>query len=198
VIKNGLKFEHHFYKAGYNSIIGIDEAGRGPLAGPLCVAGVMFKANQVIPEGINDSKKISAKKRQELYNQIIKSAEKYKVVLITPKRIDEINILNAVKEGMRKVAKSLEPDFVLTDAVNINYPNVPQLALIKGDSQSISIAAASILAKVTRDNEMMKYAKKYPKYGFEKHMGYGTKIHIEAIKTHGYLNIHRKSFQIKQ
>ena len=192
-----LKFEKQFWAAGFKSIVGIDEAGRGPLAGPVCVAGVIFKKGQKIPEGINDSKKLTKLQREKLFDEIIETAESYKVVFVTAKRIDEINILNAVKEGMRKVAKALNPDFVLTDAVNINWPNVPQIAIIKGDAQSASIAAASILAKVSRDREMEKLAKKYPEYGFDQHAGYGTKKHVEAIKAHGFTPVHRKTFQVK-
>ncbi len=192
-----LKFEKQFWKAGFKNIVGMDEAGRGPLAGPVAIAGVIFSENQKIPEGINDSKKLTKIQREKLFDEIIESAYKYKIVFVSPQKIDQINILNAVKQGMRQIAKTLEVDFVLTDAVNINFANVPQLALIKGDSGSISIAAASILAKVSRDREMVKLSKKYPQYGFETHFGYGTKKHIQAIQKYGFSPIHRKTFSVK-
>lgn len=189
-----LQYEQQFWEAGFQQIVGIDEAGRGPLAGPVCVAGVVFNKNTIIPEGIDDSKKLSKAQREKLFDEIIEAAESYSIQFISAARIDKINILNATKEGMRKVAKAVEADFLLTDAVNINYPNIPQLALIKGDSRSVSIAAASILAKVSRDRKMEELAKKYPQYGFDQHSGYGTEKHRKAIEEFGLSPVHRKSF----
>ena len=191
------KFEKKFWSIGYQNIVGLDEAGRGPLAGPVCIAGVIFAPGQKIPPGINDSKKLSAAERERLFTEITNTAAHYKITFVSNKKIDQINILNAVKQGMRAIAKNLSADFVLTDAVNINLPNIPQLALTKGDSRSVSIAAASILAKVSRDKKMKKLAIKYPQYQLEKHFGYPTKKHIKAIAKYGYSDIHRKTFQIK-
>lgn len=190
-----LSFEHRFWLAGFEKILGMDEAGRGPLAGPVCIAGVVFSPFQKnIPDGINDSKKLTKAQRERLFDAICATALAYKIIFISHKRIDEINILGAVKEGMRKIAQELQPDFVLSDAVAVNIMDIPQLALIGGDSLSVSIAAASILAKVSRDREMDKLAQKYPEYGFEKHAGYGTKTHMDAIAKHGLSPVHRKSF----
>ena len=192
-----LTFEKQFWSLGYSNVLGMDEAGRGPLAGPVCIAGVIFEEGQKIPEGINDSKKLSKATRERLFDEIIQAAKAYEVVFVSASRIDKVNILNAVKEGMRKISKTLNADAILSDAVNFNYPNIHQIALIQGDSRSISIAAASILAKVSRDRKMEELAKKYPQYGFEKHSAYGTKEHIQAIKKFGTCPEHRKTFKIK-
>lgn len=180
-------------KAGYKNIVGIDEAGRGPWAGPVVVAGV------ILPDCfdctlLNDSKKLNFLQREELFMRIELSAQAITTKVLTHNLIDRIGILNAVKQGMQAVAKTLKPDFLLIDAVNINYPDIPQNAIIKGDAKVASIAAASIVAKVTRDRLMLKFAKKYPQYGFENHKGYGTAEHQAALEQYGICTIHRKSY----
>lgn len=177
-------------------IAGIDEAGRGPLAGPVvCAAVIMPLEEDKINQDINDSKKISAKKREKLYDFIINTAISYSIIEIDEKTIDEINILNATKLGMKKALETLnvQPDIVLIDAVKIDT-QIKQDNIIKGDALSYNIAAASILAKVYRDNLMINLESKYPEYGFAKHKGYGTKQHIENLKKYGKCEIHRNSF----
>ncbi len=177
-------------------IAGIDEAGRGPLAGPVvCACAIMPMEKDKIIDGINDSKKLSPKKREELYEKIIKTATAYSIIEIDEKTIDKINILEATKLGMKKALESLsvKPDIVLIDAVKIDC-RVPQENIIKGDALSYNIAAASILAKVHRDRLMTSLDEKYPQYGFASHKGYGTKAHIEALKKYGKSKIHRESF----
>lgn len=177
-------------------IAGVDEAGRGPLAGPVvCACVIMPMESEKIIEGVNDSKKLSAKKREELFDKIVDIAISYSIVEIDEKKIDEINILQATKLGMKKAVENLKvmPDFVLVDAVKIDVA-LPQENLIKGDALSYNIAAASILAKVHRDRMMENFDMKYPEYGFAKHKGYGTKAHIEALKKYGKCEIHRETF----
>lgn len=177
-------------------IAGIDEAGRGPLAGPVVCAAVIMPLNKdEIIEGVNDSKKLTAKKREELYQKIIDKALSYSICEIYEKTIDEINILNATKIGMKKCLNNLKikPDIVLTDAVKIET-NLPQENIIHGDALSYNIAAASILAKVYRDNLMIKMHKIYPQYNFSKHKGYGTKEHIKNLVNYGACPLHRKTF----
>ena len=177
-------------------IAGIDEAGRGPLAGPVVCAAVIMPLNKdEIIEGVNDSKKLTAKKREELYQKIIDKALSYSICEIDEKTIDEINILNATKIGMKKCLNNLKikPDIVLTDAVKIET-NLPQENIIHGDALSYNIAAASILAKVYRDNLMIKMHKIYPQYNFSKHKGYGTKEHIKNLVNYGDCPLHRKTF----
>ena len=177
-------------------IAGIDEAGRGPLAGPVvCACVIMPLENDNIIEGINDSKKLTEKKREQLYDKIIDKALSYAIVEIDEKTIDKINILNATKLGMKKALETLKikPDIVLIDAVKIET-EIMQENIIKGDAKSYNIAAASILAKVTRDKLMVDLDKKYPEYNFKKHKGYGTKEHIENLKKFGKCEIHRNSF----
>lgn len=177
-------------------IAGIDEAGRGPLAGPVvCACVIMPLDEEKIIEGINDSKKLSEKKRNELEKLIKERAIAYSVVEIDEKVIDEINILNATKLGMKKALENLtiKPEVVLIDAVKIDT-NLPQENIIKGDALSYNIASASILAKVHRDRLMTRLDKEYPEYLFAKHKGYGTKIHIECLKKYGKCPIHRESF----
>lgn len=175
-------------------VAGVDEAGRGPLAGPVvCACCVM--GNKYV-DGINDSKKLSENKREILFERIIDGAIVYGVGIVDETEIDEINILRATKKGMEIAINSLStsPDIVLIDAVsglNVPYPIKP---IVKGDATSYSIAAASIIAKVTRDRIMREYAVKYPEYGFEKHKGYGTAAHIEALKKYGPCDIHRRTF----
>ncbi len=192
------KIENEIYEKDKNIqyICGIDEAGRGPLAGPVVVAAVIMPKESMI-EGVNDSKKISEKKREVLYEQIREEAICYGIGIIEQETIDEINILNATKEGLTNAIKDLEikPNLILVDALtHINTLGIPYESIIKGDAKSYSIAAASILAKVTRDRIMRQWDEIYPQYGFEKHKGYGTKAHIDAIKENGICPIHRKSF----
>lgn len=177
-------------------IAGIDEAGRGPLAGPVvCACVIMPLEEDLMLEEINDSKKLTEKKREKLFDLIIERALAYSIVEVDEKTIDEINILNATKLGMKKALDTVQikPDIVLIDAVKIDA-DVPQDNIIKGDALSYNIASASILAKVHRDRLMVSLDKKYPQYGFAKHKGYGTKVHIEALKKYGKCEIHRDSF----
>lgn len=193
------EIEKDLYSKGFKNICGIDEAGRGPLAGPVVVAGVIMPKDSMI-EGINDSKKVSEKKREKLYDLIIKEAISYSVAIIGQDIIDEINILNATKEGVTKVVDGLDvkPDLIIIDALNhINTRGIPYEPIIKGDAKCYNIAAASILAKVTRDRIMREWNEVYPQYGFIQHKGYGTAKHIQAIKEYGLTPIHRKSFTKK-
>lgn len=190
------EMDEEIYINGAKYICGIDEAGRGPLAGPVVVASVILPRESMI-EGVNDSKKISEKKRERVYEEIIKEAISYGVGIIDESKIDEINILQATKEGLTESIKELKivPDIILVDALRgINTCNIPYKSIIKGDATSYSIAAASIIAKVTRDRLMLKYDEMYPEYGFAKHKGYGTANHISAIKQYGLCPIHRRSF----
>ena len=185
-----------YNKENVKSICGIDEAGRGPLAGPVVVASVIMPKDSMI-EGVNDSKKVSEKKREKLYEEITNTAIAWGVGIIDQREIDEINILNATKKGLTNSLKELEikPDLILVDALtNIDTLGIPYRSIIKGDAKSYSIAAASIIAKVTRDRIMRQWDELYPEYGFEKHKGYGTKMHIDAIKEYGPCPLHRKSF----
>lgn len=177
-------------------IAGIDEAGRGPLAGPVVVAAVIMPKDSMI-EGINDSKKVSEKKREKLYEEITNEAIAWGVGIIDQKEIDEINILNATKKAVTTAIASLKvrPDLILVDALtNIDTLGVPYKSIIKGDAKEYSIAAASIIAKVTRDRIMREWDEVYPEYGFSKHKGYGTANHIKVIKEIGPCMLHRKSF----
>lgn len=179
----------------YNYICGIDEVGRGPLAGPVVAAAVILPKDCNILY-INDSKQLSEKLREELYDEIISSAISFGIGSIPPKRIDEINILQATYEAMRQAISNLkiQPDLLLNDAVTIPGVNIKQVPIVKGDSKSISIAAASIIAKVTRDRLMVSYDKIFPKYGFASNKGYGSRKHIEALRTFGPTVMHRESF----
>ena len=190
-----LEIENELYKEGYKYIAGVDEAGRGPLAGPVCAVAVILPEGVII-DGINDSKKLSEKKRELLFDEIIKKALSYSVQFIEPAVIDEINIKKATSLAMHNAvsALSVSPSFVIIDG-NDNIPfDIPYKYIIKGDSLSQSIAAASILAKVSRDRLMAALDEKYPGYGLKKHKGYGTKEHMEAIRKLGVSEIHRKSF----
>ena len=179
----------------YSFICGIDEAGRGPLAGPVCAGAVILPKDCEILY-LNDSKKLSEKRRDALYDEIKEKAIAWAVGFADEKRIDEINILQATYEAMREAINNLsqKPDILLNDALIIPEVNIPQEEIIKGDAKSVSIAAASIMAKVIRDRLMAQYDEKYPQYGFAKHKGYGTKQHIEAIKQFGPCPIHRMTF----
>ncbi len=197
-LQNLKQIEEEIYNKNSNIeyICGIDEAGRGPLAGPVVVASVIMPRDSMI-EGVNDSKKISEKKREEIYQKIIEEAISYGVGIIDQDKIDEINILNATKLGLTTSIKELKvkPNIILVDALKgIDTLGIPYESIIKGDAKTYSIAAASIIAKVTRDRIMRQWDEIYPMYGFEKHKGYGTAAHIQAIKEYGLCPIHRKSF----
>lgn len=181
--------------AAYGYVCGIDEVGRGPLAGPVVAGAVILPPDCQILY-INDSKKLSAKKREELYPIIMEEAVSVGIGMVSPQRIDEINILQATYEAMREAIYNLsvEPDILLNDAVTIPEVTIRQVPLIKGDTKSISIGAASIIAKVTRDRLMEEYDKVFPEYGFASNKGYGTKAHIEAIQAYGPTPIHRNTF----
>ena len=190
------EIEKDLYQKGFEKICGIDEAGRGPLAGPVVIAGVIMPQDSMI-EGVNDSKKVSEKKREKLYDIIIEEAISYSVAIIGQDVIDEINILNATKQGVTKVVDGLDikPNLIVVDALNhIDTKGIPYNAIIKGDAKCYNIAAASILAKVTRDRIMREWDEIYPQYGFISHKGYGTAKHIAAIKEYGLCPIHRRSF----
>ncbi len=189
------EIENDLYRQGYQLICGIDEAGRGPLAGPVCAAAVILPANIQIP-GLNDSKKLSDKRRRELYPVIKETALAYAVVMVDEKTIDQINILQATFQAMEKAAAQLclQPDYILVDGNKLPELPAPARAVVHGDSLSASIAAASVLAKVTRDDFMLKQAECYPEYGFDIHKGYGTKAHTAAILAHGPCPIHRATF----
>ncbi len=194
---NSLKEEENkLYKKNIKLICGIDEAGRGPLAGPVVVAAVILPENSFI-EGVNDSKKVSEKKREKLYEQITSEAIAYSVGIVDQKKIDEINILNATKLGLKMALEGLKekPEIILVDALNkIDTLGIPYISVIKGDAKNYCIAAASIIAKVTRDRIMREWDEVYPIYGFAKHKGYGTAEHIRILKENGPCNLHRKTF----
>ena len=189
-----FEFEDQYTERGYTAIAGIDEAGRGPLAGPVVAACAIMPLDDII-EGINDSKKLSEKKREALFEQIKEKALAFSIVEMSAEVIDDINILEATKKAMIQCATELtiKPDVVFIDAVKLNLP-YETLSIIKGDARSYNIAAASILAKVHRDRLMREYAKIYPEYGFAKHKGYGTSEHIRALKEFGPCPLHRALF----
>jgi len=194
-LKTMSTYEAEAIAQGYCKVAGIDEAGRGPLAGPVVAACVMLPENCLI-EGVNDSKKLSPAKREKLYDIILNRAVSYGIGIVDEKRIDEINILNATKLAMKMAVDqmNIKPDILLIDAVRLDDLDIPQKSIIKGDELSISIAAASIIAKVTRDRMIAEADSQYPEYGFKKHKGYGTAEHINAIKKYGICPIHRISF----
>lgn len=189
-----LDYEKKYYDSGYKMVAGIDEAGRGPLAGPVCVA-IAIMPKEPLLEKVNDSKKLTEKTREKLYDQIKEVAIDYHIELIDEKTIDEINILNATKLGMKNCIEKIKtrPETVLIDAVKLESEIMTD-SIIHGDELSYNIACASILAKVTRDRLMKEYDEKYPEYNFKKHKGYGTKEHIENLKKHGKCPIHRDTF----
>ncbi|MCD7894230.1 MAG: ribonuclease HII [Erysipelotrichaceae bacterium] len=190
-----LEYEQAAYQKGKKYIIGLDEAGRGPMAGPLVVAGVIFPKGYVNNE-INDSKKLSEKKREKLFEIIKQDALSYQIEIISIEDVDNLNVYQASRLGMIQAIEhiSIKPDYALSDAMPLGNI-IEHEAIIKGDSKSISIGAASILAKVTRDHIMQEYDKQYPQYGFAKHKGYPTKQHKEALQKYGVTPIHRRSFQ---
>jgi len=197
-----FKEEKILWEKGFKNVVGLDEAGRGPLAGPVVAGAVLIKRDcDFLVEGINDSKKLSEKQREILYKKIIKNKNiKWGVGIVSEKVIDKINILEATKLAMERALRQaqgkpkLKADFLLLDGNFRLYCATPQRAIIKGDQKVISIAAASIIAKVTRDRIMEKFHKKYPQYGFDKHKGYGTALHFKMIKKYGACPIHRKTF----
>ena len=193
-----LQYERITSEKGFKNICGVDEAGRGPLAGPVCAAAVILKPNQII-EGVNDSKKLSEKKREALFDVIKNEVLAYSIAFATVEEIEELNILNATMLAMKRAVEGLKikADYALIDGNRLPPLNIPCEYVIKGDAKSMSIAAASILAKVSRDRLCYKYAEKYPQYGFDKHKGYGTKAHTQAIKEYGPCEIHRMSFLTK-
>lgn len=189
------EYEHKAYDSGFKCVCGIDEAGRGPLAGPVFAAAVVLPVDCEIP-GLNDSKKLTEKKREALFEVIIEKAIAYSVASASEKEIDEINILNATYLAMNRAfdGLSVKPDMALIDGNREPGVDATQKTVVKGDSKSMSIAAASILAKVSRDRYMLEIAKLYPQYEFQKHKGYGTKLHYERIREHGISDVHRKTF----
>lgn len=196
-----MQYENAARAAGHTWVCGIDEAGRGPLAGPVSVAAVILPADFSLP-GLDDSKKISAKKREELYHQLIENpAVLWAQVEIDAATIDSLNILRATHHGMAAAAEALQEkhrlriDFCLIDGLPVKQFPLPHQGIVKGDGKSLSIAAASIIAKVSRDHRMAAYAKEFPQYGFDRHSGYGTKLHLHALSLHGPCRIHRRSFQ---
>lgn len=190
-----LQYEKEYKKKGYKFICGVDEAGRGPLAGEVFAAAVILPEGMLI-EGVNDSKKLTEKKREELYDIITEKAVAWCVASASVEEIEELNILRADMLAMKRAVEglSVKADFAMIDGNQTPKLDIPVTAIVKGDSKSESIAAASILAKVSRDRLMAEYAKKYPQYGFEKHKGYGTKAHIAAILEYKPCEIHRMSF----
>ena len=199
-LDNLKRFEKNLYDEGNKYICGIDEAGRGPLAGPVVVGAVVMKPNSKL-EWVNDSKKVTEKRREILYDRILEESLAWGVGIVSWDEIDDLNILNATKKGLTKALKQVveklktKPDIVLVDALReIDTLGIPYQSIIKGDATCYSIACGSIIAKVTRDRIMREYDEAFPEYGFAKHKGYGTKEHIEAIKKYGPCLIHRKSF----
>ena len=190
-----LKYEKELYTKGITLIGGVDEVGRGPLVGPVVAACVILPVNYELP-GLNDSKKLSEKKREQLYDIIMKEAISVGIGIVDEKKIDEINILEASRLAMKLAIENLDvkPEFILSDAMKLNNIDIPYQDIIHGDALSLSIAAGSVIAKVTRDRMMYDLDEKYPEYGFEKHKGYGTKVHIEALKQIGPCEYHRLSF----
>jgi ribonuclease HII len=195
---NLLSLENKLWNQGFREVAGVDEAGRGPLAGPVVAACVILPKDFCVPD-VNDSKKLTAKKRERLFDEIIQSGCRVGVGIVTEKVIDKLNILNASLQAMHQAVNQLKypPDFVLVDG-NQRIPDLPfpQMPVVKGDSLSLSIAAASIVAKVTRDRMMLEYHVKYPEFNFADHKGYATRTHVEALKTFGPCQIHRRSFKL--
>lgn len=191
-----LKYEKELYKEGITLIAGTDEAGRGPLVGPVVAAAVILPKNYCL-EGLNDSKQLSEKKREKFYDIIIRDAISVGVGVVDAKTIDEINILEASRLAMKKAIKELKvkPEYILSDAMKLDGINIPYKDIIHGDALSLNIAAASVIAKVTRDRMMVELDKKYPEYGFKKHKGYPTKEHLENVKKYGVLENYRFTYK---
>ena len=193
-----LRYERELSGQGFKYVCGVDEVGRGPLAGPVVCAAVIMPLDDVV-EGVDDSKKLSAKGSEKLYGQIIEKAVAYAICRVEPRIIDEINILQATRLCMKNAVESLEvlPDFVLTDGNMTLDISIPQKSIIKGDYYSYSIGAASVVAKVYRDNLMCEYDEEFPEYAFASNKGYGTAAHIAAIERFGLSSVHRRSFTKK-
>ena len=193
-----FRYEEEAREQGYAAVCGVDEAGRGPLAGPVCAAAVILPAGLVI-EGVNDSKKLSEKKREELFPVICEKALAYGIGWADEREIDEINILQATYRAMQRAVESLpyKADYALIDGNRMPPLAIPGTTIVKGDALSMSIAAASILAKVSRDRVMVQLSREYPQYGFEKHKGYGTAAHVQALREYGPCPLHRQSFLLK-
>lgn len=193
-----LSLESNLWRKGFRTVGGVDEVGRGPLAGPVVAACVVLPQDFSVP-GVDDSKKLTVKKRERLFDQIMEGADQVGIGIVGEKAIDAMNILNASLKAMFKAVQKLKnvPEFILVDG-NQRIPNLPlpQMPVIKGDSKSLSIAAASIVAKVTRDRIMLDYHQKYPEFSFADHKGYGTRTHVEALQAFGPCEIHRKSFKL--
>jgi ribonuclease HII len=193
----GIEFEKQAHADGYRFVAGVDEVGRGCLAGAVVAAACILDLSKPLPAGLNDSKKLSAKKREQIAEELKQTVLAYSVAQIEAEEIDRINILQATKKAMRLAIENLSPkaDFLLIDAVALKEIRLPQKSIIKGDAISASIAAASILAKTYRDELMRELDKIYPAYGFAGHVGYGTKAHFDAIRKHGACPLHRRSFR---
>ena len=193
----GLDFERQAFAENFRFVAGVDEVGRGCLAGAVVAAACILDLSKPLPEGLNDSKKLSAKRRERIAEEIKETAIAFSIAQIEAEEIDRINILQATKKAMRLAVENLTPraDFLLIDAVQLKEINLPQKAIIKGDAISASIAAASVLAKTYRDNLMREFDRIYPEYNFATHVGYGTRAHFEAIKKHGACPLHRKTFR---
>jgi ribonuclease HII len=195
--KIGIDFENRAVSEGFRFIAGVDEVGRGCLAGAVVAAACILDLSKPLPAFLDDSKKLSEKKRRQIDEEIRGSAIAFAIAEVQADEIDRINILQATKKAMRLAIEALSPnaDFLLIDAVQLKEINLPQKAIIRGDAISASIAAASVLAKTYRDDLMREMCKIYPEYGFSKHVGYGTKAHFEALRQHGACPLHRKSFR---
>ncbi len=193
-----LEFEKEAAAKGYKAVCGVDEAGRGPLAGPVCAAAVILPENTII-EGVNDSKKLSEKKREALFDVIKEQALSYSIAFASVEEIEEMNILNATMLAMKRAVEGLDvkADYAMIDGNRLPNLDIDSEFIIKGDAKSMSIACASILAKVSRDRLLYKYAGEFPEYSFDKHKGYGTKVHVEALKKYGPCKYHRLSFLTK-
>lgn len=192
---NWLEYEQNAINKGFTAVCGVDEAGRGPLAGPVCAAAVILPENTII-EGVNDSKKLTEKKRTSLFDVIKSTALSYCIAYASVEEIESMNILNATMLAMKRAVEGLDikADYAMIDGNRLPDLNIEGECIVKGDAKSMSIACASILAKVSRDRLLYEYAKEYPQYHFEKHKGYGTKVHIEALKEYGPCPYHRMSF----
>lgn len=190
-----LKFENTARENGYLSICGVDEAGRGPLAGPVCAAAVILPDNTII-DGVNDSKKLSEKNREALFDVIKETSVAYSIAFASVEEIEEMNILNATMLAMKRAVDGLQSkaDYAMIDGNRLPSLDIDSECIVKGDAKSMSIACASILAKVSRDRLLYKYAEEYPQYHFDKHKGYGTKLHVEALQEYGPCPYHRMSF----
>ncbi len=197
VLQIGIEFENQAISDGFRFIAGVDEVGRGCLAGSVVAAACILDLSKPLPAGLNDSKKLSEANRLRIYQEIRATAVAFAIGQVEANEIDQINILQATKKAMRLAIEKLDPraDFILIDAVRLEHVSLPQKSIIHGDAISASIAAASIIAKTYRDNLMKEMCLIYPEYGFSRHVGYGTRAHFAALREHGACEIHRKSFR---